>query len=107
MMDCSNIGDSPTRRSNQPAMSGNTRELASSLVEMIISSKGLSMKEAAAFQGGDAQQPPGDCADALNEDPVNVDLKDVKGFQEDPMIVDENPTGPNEDAAANANYAGE
>ena len=36
-MDCSNVGDSSTRRSDQPAMSRNTRELASSLVEMMIS----------------------------------------------------------------------
>ena len=44
--------------------------------------------------------------DALNEDPVNVDSKDVKGSQEDPMIVDEYPTVPNEDVPAKVGDAG-
>ena len=37
------------------------------------------MKEAAASQREDAQQLLGDGADALNEDPMNVDPKNVKG----------------------------
>ena len=65
------------------------------------------MKEVTAFQRRDAQQPPRDDADALNEDPMNVDPKDVKGFQEDPMIVDENSMDPNEDVVAKARDAGE
>ena len=44
-MERSNIGDSSTRRSIQPAMSGNTRELATSLVEMKIASGDLLMPE--------------------------------------------------------------
>ena len=106
-MDHSNIGDSSTGQSTQPAMSGNTRELATSLVEMKIASGDLSMDEAAASQGGDAQQPLGDTADALNEDPVTADAlnedlvtMDSEGSQEDPVIVDEYRTGPDEDAAA-------
>ena len=51
-------------------MSRNTKELVSSLVEMKISLRNLSMKEAVASQGGDAQQPQEDGADAMNEDPM-------------------------------------
>ena len=78
-MDNSNIGDFSTGQSYQPTMLENTRELLSSLVEMMISSRDLSMKEAAASQRGDAQVSSGDGTDALNEDLVNVDPKDVKG----------------------------
>ena len=49
---------------------------------------------------------PSDAVDALNEDPVNVDPKDVKGSQEDPMIVDENPIGAAEDVVAKVGDAG-
>ena len=59
-MEHSNIGDSSIERSTQPAMSGNTRELATSLVEMKIASGDLPMPEAAASQGGDGQQLPRD-----------------------------------------------
>ena len=100
VMDRSNIGDSSTGRSTQPAMLGNTRELATSLVEMKIALRDLSMDEAAASEGGDAQQPPGDAADALNEDLMTVDPMDGKDSHEDPMNVDDLPTGPNEDVAA-------
>ena len=106
-MDCSNIGDSSTGRSTQPPMSGNTRELATSLVEMKIASEDLSMKEATASQGGHAQQLPRDATDALNEDLVTVDPMDGEGSQEDPMLVDEYPTGPNEDVSAKARDAEE
>ena len=54
-MERSNIGDSSTGHNIQPAMSRNTRELATSLVEMKIASKDLPMPEAAASQGGDSQ----------------------------------------------------
>ena len=49
----SNIDYSSTGRSTQPAMSGNTRELATSLVEMKIASGDLSMPDAWASQGDD------------------------------------------------------
>ena len=98
----SNIGDSSTGRSTQPAMSGNTRELATSLVEMKIASGDLPMVEAAASQGRDGQQPLGDAADALNEDPPTVDLVDSEDSHEDPMNVDDLPRGPNADARVEA-----
>ena len=98
-MDRSNIGDSSTGQSTQPAMSGNTRELATSLEEMKIASRDLSMPEAVASQGRDAQQPLRNAGDALNEDPLIVDPMDGEDFHEDPMYVDDPPTGPNEDAA--------
>ena len=52
-MDRSNIDDSSTRRSTQPAMSGNTKELATSLVEMKIASGDLPMPDVGASQGDD------------------------------------------------------
>ena len=51
MIDPSKVGDSSTRQSDQAAMLGNTKELASSLVEMKISLGDLFMKEVAASQG--------------------------------------------------------
>ena len=54
LMDPSNVGDSSTGRSDQTTMLGNTRKLASSLVEMKISSGDISMKEVAASQGRNA-----------------------------------------------------
>ena len=99
-MDCLHVGDSSTGQSDKPAMLRNIRELASSLVEVMISLGDLSMKEAVASQRRDAQQPPSDVADALNEDSLKVDPKDVKGSKDDPMVVDENPTGPTKDVAA-------
>ena len=65
-MERSNIDDSSTGRSTQPAMSGNTRELATFLVEMKIALRDLLMPDAGAFQGDDYQQPPGDTLDSLN-----------------------------------------
>ena len=49
----SNVDDSSTGRSPQLAMSGNTRELATSLVEMKIASGDLPMPNAGASQGKD------------------------------------------------------
>ena len=105
-MDHSHVRDSSMGQSDQPAMSRNIRELASSLVEMMISLGDLSMKEAAASQERDAQQPPGDAANALNEDPLKVDPKDGKGSKDDPIVVDENPTSPTEDVAVKAEDSG-
>ena len=51
----SNVDDSSTGRSTQPAMSGNTKELATSLVEMKIASRDLPMPDVGAFQGEDNQ----------------------------------------------------
>ena len=106
-MDRSNIEDSSTGRSTQSAMLGNTRELATSLVEMKIALGDLSMEEVAASQGGHSQQQLRDAADALNEVLVTVDPMDGEHSQEDPMIVNEYPIGPNEDAAAKARDAEE
>ena len=66
------IDDSSTGRNTQPAMSGNTRELATSLVEMKIASGDLPMLDAGASQGENNQQPPGDASDSLNPDPPSV-----------------------------------
>ena len=63
------VEDSSTGRSTQLAMSGNTRELATSLVEMKIASRDLLMADAWASQGEDKQQPPGDASESLNPDP--------------------------------------
>ena len=49
----SNVDDSSTGRSTQPAMSGNTRELATSLVEKKIASGDLPKPNAGASQGED------------------------------------------------------
>ena len=105
VMDRSNIGDSSTGRSTQPAMSESTRKLATSLVEMKIASGDLPMLEAVAFQGGDAQQLPGDTPDALNEDPLTLDPMDGEDYHEDPMFVDDLPMGPLGDAAIEAESA--
>ena len=53
-LDRSNVGNSSMGRRDQATMLGNTKELASSLVEMKISSEDLLMKEATASQGKDA-----------------------------------------------------
>ena len=47
------VEDSSTGRSTQPAMSGNTWELANSLVEMKIASGDLPMPDVGASQGED------------------------------------------------------
>ena len=104
-MDHSNIGDSSIGQSTQPAMSRNTRELATSLVEMKIASGDLSMAEAAATQGGDTQQLPRDTTDTLNEDPLIVDPMDGEDSHEDLKNVDDLPTGPNKDIATEAENA--
>ena len=95
-MYCSNIGDSSIGQSDQAAISGNTRELANSLMEMKILSGDISIKEVVAFQRRDAQQAQGDGADALNKDHMNLDPKDVQGSEEDPMKVDVNPMVPDD-----------
>ena len=58
------VEDSSTGRSTQPAMSGNTKELATSLVEMKIASGDLPMPDTGASQGEDNQQWPGDASDS-------------------------------------------
>ena len=66
------VEDSSTGRNTQPTMSGNTRELANSLVEMKIASGDLPMPDAGASQGEDNQQPPGDASTSRSLDPVSV-----------------------------------
>ena len=89
------VEDSSTGRSTQPAMSGNTRELATSLVEMKIASGDLPMPDAGASQGEDNQQPPGDASELLNPEPpsnyprmvwddVHVDSMNVDALPKDP-----------------------
>ena len=63
------VEDSSTGRSTQPAMSRNTRKLATSLVEMKIASGDLPMPDTGASQGDDKQQPPGDASESLNPEP--------------------------------------
>ena len=104
-MERSNIGDSSTRQSTQPAMSENTRELATSLVEMMITSGDLSMAEAAASQGGDGQHPLVDVVDAPKKDPSTVDLVDSEDSHKDQMNVDDLPTDLNVDVGAEAESA--
>ena len=93
------IEDSSTGRSTQPAMSGNTRELANSLVEMKIASGDLAMADVGASYGKDNQQPPGDVSASRNPDPVSVFPEQVwKDVHVDPMNVDALPTDPPADA---------
>ena len=104
----SNIDDSSTRHSTQMAMSGNTRELATSLVEMKIASGDLPMPDTGAFQGDDYQQPPGDALDSLNLDPPSVHPRQVKeDVHVDSMNVNDLPTGPLADAGDEADNAEE
>ena len=77
-MECSNIDDSFTGHNTQPTMSGNTRELATSLVEMKIASRDLPMPDVGASQGDDYQQPPGDASNSLNLDPPSVHSRLVR-----------------------------
>ena len=63
------------------------------------------MPEVAASQREDSQQPVGDTADPLNEDPPIVDLVDSEDFHEDPMNVDDLPTDPPVDAGVEAESA--
>ena len=87
------VEDSSTGRSTQPAMSGNTRELANSLVEMKIASGDLLMADAGASQDEDNQQPPGEAVLSRNPDPVSVFPE--QGWEDvhvDPMNVDALPT---------------
>ena len=93
------VEDSSIGRSIQPAMSGNTRELATSLVEMKIASGDLPMADAGASQGEDNQQPPGDASASQNLDPVSVFPEQVR--EDDPfdsMNVDALPMDPAADA---------
>ena len=66
------VEDSSIGRSTQPATSGNTRELATPLVEMKIALGDLPMADAWASQGEDNQQPPEDASASRNRDPVSV-----------------------------------
>ena len=89
----SNVDDSSTARSTQPAMSGNTRELATSLAEMKIASRDLSMPDVGASQGEDNQQPRGDASDSLNPDPPSVSPRQVReDVHVDSLNVDALPT---------------
>ena len=91
----SNVDDSSTGRSTQPAMSGNTRELATSLVKMKIASGDLPMPDVGASQGEDNQQSPGDASDSLNLDPPSTSPKLVwEDVHVDSMNVDALPTDP-------------
>ena len=89
------VEDSSTGRSTQPAISRNTRELATSLVEMKIASGDLPMVDTGASQGEDKQQPPGDASESLNPNPpsnyprmvwddVHVDSMNVDALPKDP-----------------------
>ena len=104
-MESLNIGDSSTGHSTQPAMSGNTRKLATSLVEMKIASGDLSMPKAEASQGEDGQQPPGDATDSLNVDPPPIDPLGREDSHEDPMNVDDLPTSLTADVGEEADSA--
>ena len=102
----SNIDDSSTGRSTQLAMSGNTRELATSLVEMKIASGDLPMPDVGASQGEDNQQPLGDASDSLNPDPPSVSPKQLwEDVHVDSMNVDALPTDPPADARDEADNA--
>ena len=102
----SNVDDSSTGRSTQPAMSGNTRELATSLVEMKIASGDLPMPDAGASQGEDNQQPPGDASDSLNPDPPSVSPKLLwEDVHVDSMNVDALPKDPPANAGDEADSA--
>ena len=93
------VEDSSTGCSTQLALSGNTRELATSLVEMKIASGDLPMPDARASQGEDNQHPPGDASASWNPDPVSVFPEQV--WEDDPfnsMNVDALPMGPAADA---------
>ena len=88
------VEDSSTGRSTQPVISWNTRELATSLLEMKIASGDLPMADARASQGGDKQQPPGDASASQNPNPVSVFPEHV--WEDDPfdsMNVDALPMG--------------
>ena len=106
LMARSNVDDSSTRCSTQPAMSGNTKELATSLVEMKIGSGDLPMPDAGASQGDDNQQPPGEASDSLNLDPPSVHPRQMEeDVHVDSMNVDALPTDPPADAGDEADSA--
>ena len=71
----SNVDDSSTGCSTQPPMSGNSRELATSLVEMKIASGDLLMPDTEASHREDNQQALGDASDLLNPDPPSISPK--------------------------------
>ena len=97
------VEDSSTGRSTQPAMSGNTRELANSLVEMKIASGDLPMPDAGASQGEDNQHSPGDASALRSPDPVSAFLEQVwEDVHMDPMNVDALSTDPPADAGDEA-----
>ena len=101
-----NVDESSIGRNTQPAMSGNTRELATSLVEMKIASKDLPMPDAGASQVEDNQQPPGDASDSLNPDPPSISPKLLwEDVHVDSMNVDALPMDPPADAGDEADSA--
>ena len=102
-MACSIVEDSAIGCSTQPAMSGNTRELANSLVEMKIASRDLPMPDARASQGDDNQQPPEDALASRSPDLVSVFPEEVwEDVHMDPMNVDALPMDPPADAGDEA-----
>ena len=97
------VEDSSTGRSTQPAMSGNTRELANSLVEMKIALGDIPMADARASQGEDNQQPPREAVLSRNPNPVSIFPEQVwEDVHVDPMNVDALPTDPPADAGDEA-----
>ena len=99
----STVDDSSTGRSTQPTMSGNTRELATSLVEMKIASGDLPMPDVWTSQGEVNQQPLRDASDSLNPDPPSVYPRHVREDDHvDSMNVDALPTDPSADAGDEA-----
>ena len=102
----SNVDDSSTGHSTQLAMSGNTRELATSLVEMKIALGDLPMPDVRASQGENNQQPPREASDSLNRDPPSVSPKLVwQDVYVDSMNVDALPTDPPANAGDEADSA--
>ena len=107
-MERSNIDESSTGCSTQPAISGNTRELATSLVEMKIASGDLPMLDVGTSQSDDYQQPPRDALNSLNLDPPSVHPRQVrKDVHVDSMNVDDLPMAPPADAGDEADSAEE
>ena len=93
------VEDSSIGRSTQSVISGNTRELATSLVEMKIASGDLPRADAGASQGEDNQQPPGDASASRNPDLVSIFPEQV--WEDNPfdsMNVDALPMDPAADA---------
>ncbi len=110
-IDQSHVGDSSTPRSDQAAMSGNTKDLAWSLVDMKISSGDPPMEDATPSHQREAQDPEGGAgqrgqdAEELHKYPMNVELhstvpqKDAAEQARVPAEADGDAEGPKRDAA--------